>query len=329
MRQGRPAAPGRLCRQRPSEVAGPEQAPGVKPRPGFQARRRIFSQRAWLFLRALDPLPWPWGEHILSKMFVAKALIRPSRLRMTLAWAGHYPLAGRSRWRLALSCCSHHGRFVARRALLGIRTPEDLRRHVILKGEEHLTAASNGAILLAFHLGPPGVAVALQAVGHRVTWLGGPLAFRTCWTEAWQAFQQASDTLTLSGNSASMASMLYRARRLLLDGGTLCVPADGGKGREAFQVALPGASVRINRVWFVLRRQCVVPVLPVLTHLEGLTQVITICPPLPPPDPDQARDLEVCRVRLAALLEHYVQRFPEQCYGPTFFGRTYRGRSSV
>jgi lauroyl/myristoyl acyltransferase len=269
-------------------------------------------------MRALDPLPWPWGEDILAKLFVAKAFIRPSRLRKALAWAGHYPLAGRSRWQLALSCCAHHGRFVARQALLGIRTPDDLRRHVILKGEAHLTAVSTGAILLGFHMGPPGVAVALRAAGHRVTWMGGRRAFRTRWNEAWQPFRQASDTLTLSRRSASPGAVLYRARRLLLDGGTLYVAAERGSGREAFQVALPGASARIRSGWLVLRRQCAVPVLPVLTHLEGRTQVITICPPLPPPEPDQARDLEVCRVRLAALLEDYVRRFPEQCYAMTF-----------
>jgi lauroyl/myristoyl acyltransferase len=268
-------------------------------------------------MRALDPLPWPWGEEILAKLFAAKAFIRPSLLRKALAWAGHYPLAGKSRWRLALSCCAHHGRFVARQALLGIRTPEDLRRHVILKGEAHLTAASTGAILLGFHIGPPGVAVALRAVGHPVTWMGGLRAFRTRWNAAWQPFRQASDTLTLSRSAPSPGGVLYRARRLLLDGGTLYVAAEGW-GREAFRVALPGGVARIRSGWFVLRRQCAVPVLPVLTHLEGLTQVITICPPLPPPDPDQARDLEVCRLSLAALLEDYVRRFPEQCYALTF-----------
>jgi lauroyl/myristoyl acyltransferase len=97
--------------------------------------------------------------------------------------------------------------------------------------------------------------------------------------------------------------------------------AEGGSGRMTFQVELPGGSARIRSGWFVLRRQCAVPVLPVLTHLEGRTQVITICPPLPPPDPDAARDLEVCRVRLAALLEDYVRRFPEQCYALTFSKR--------
>jgi len=274
-------------------------------------------------MKALDPLPWPWGEEILSKLFAAKAFIRPRRLRKALAWAGHHPFPGRNRWRLALSCCAHHGRFLARQALLGIRTPEDLRRHVILKGEAHLTAASTGAILLGFHMGPPGVAVALRALGHPVMWMGGLRAFRTRWNEAWQPFRQASDTLSLSRSSASPGGVLYRARRLLLDGGTLYVAAEGW-GREAFQVALPGGSARIRSGWFVLRRQCTVPVLPVLTHLEGLTQVITICPPLPPPDRDQARDLEVCRVRLTALLEDYVRRFPEQCYALTFPRRTRR-----
>ena len=289
--------------------------------PGFQARPEIYSRRAWLFMSALDPLPWPWGEEILAKLFAAKAFMRPSRLRKALAWAGHYPVDGRSRWRLALSCCAHHGRFVARQALLGIRTPDDLRRHVIVEGEVHLTAASTGAILVGFHLGPPGVAVALRAVGHPVTWMGGLRAFRTRWNEAWHSFRQASDTLTLSRSSASPGGVLYRARRLLLDGGLLYMAAEGGSGRMTFQVELPGGSARIRSGWFVLRRQCAVPVLPVLTHLEGRTQVITICPPLPPPDPDAARDLEVCRVRLTALLEDYVRRFPEQCYALTFSKR--------
>jgi lauroyl/myristoyl acyltransferase len=298
--------------------------------PGFQDRPEIYSRGAWLVMRALDPLPWPWGEEILANLFAAKAFIRPSLLRKALAWAGHYPLAGPSRWRLALSCCAHHGRFVARQALLGIRTPEDLRRHVVLKGEAHLTAASTGAILLGFHMGPPGVAVALRAVGHPVTWMGGLRAFRTRWNEAWQPIREASDTLTLSRDSASPAGVLYRARRLLLDGGTLYVAAEGGAGREAFQVALPGGSARIRSGWFVLRRQCAVPVLPVLTHLEGRTQVITICPPLPPPDPDQARDLEVCRVKIAALFQDYVRRFPEQCYALTFrAGRLSRRRRAA
>ena len=76
--------------------------------------------------------------------------------------------------------------------------------------------------------------------------------------------------------------------------------------------------MRIRSGWLVLRRQCAVPVLPVLTHLEGRTQVIAICPPLPPPDPDPGRDLEACRVRVTTLLEDHVRRYPEQCYALAF-----------
>ena len=290
--------------------------------PASQARPEIYSRRAWVFMRALDLLPWPWGEDLLARFYVAKAFVRVSRLRKALAWAGHHSRDGRGRWRLALSCCAHHGRFVARQAFLGIAAPEDLRRHLVLEGETHLAAATSGAILLGFHMGPPAVAAALQVLGHRVTWMGGRRAFRTRATEAWQSFQRESDSLAVSRRSESPGAALYRARRLLLERGVLYVAGEGRAGRVAFDVALPGASARIRSGWIVLRRQCRVPVLPVLTHLEGRTQVITICPPLPPSDPDPARDLEACRVRVTALLEAYVRRHPEQCYALTFLGRT-------
>jgi len=254
-------------------------------------------------------------------LFVARAFVRPSRLRKALTWAAKQPRAARSRWQLALSACAHHGRFLARQALLGIRTPEDFRRQVVLEGEEHLKAMSTGAILLGFHLGPPGVAIALRAAGHRVTWMGGVRASRSWSSEAWRPLQQAVDDLSLSQRSWALGGMLYRARRLLLDGGILYTAAEGGKGREAFRVALPGGAARIRSGWFVLRRQCAVPVLPVFTHLDGLTQVITIYPPIPPPGPDPEGDLVACRDILAALLEHYVRQFPEQCHALTFRSR--------
>jgi hypothetical protein len=126
-------------------------------RPGIPGSARdLLSARLALHARARSP-SLAWGEGILATLFAAKAFVRPSRLRVALAWAGHFTAARRSRWQLALSCCAHHGRFLARQALLGIRTPEDLRRLVILKGEAHLKATSTGAIILGFHLGPPGV----------------------------------------------------------------------------------------------------------------------------------------------------------------------------
>ena len=291
-------------------------APGLKAL--WKARPAIYSRWAWLLMMALDPLPWPWGEAVFAKLFVAKALVGPSRLRSTLAWAGAQSVAGLGRWRLALSACAHHGRFVARQMLLGLRTPEDLRRRVVLLGEEHLNAVSKGAILLGFHLGPPGAAVALRSAGHRVIWMGGMRTSRSWSSEAWRPVRELVDDLSTSAEPTVVGGTLYRARQLLLDGGLIYITADGVKGREAFRVELPGGAARIRSGWLVLRRQCGVPVLPVLTHLDGLTQVIVIHPPLPPQDPDPALDLTACRDVLAALLEAYVRRFPVQCYGLTF-----------
>jgi lauroyl/myristoyl acyltransferase len=223
----------------------------------------------------------------------------------------------------------HHGRFIARRVLLGVRTPEDLGRHVVVTGGEHLADISTGAILVGFHLGPPTVAVALRAAGYRVTWLGRPRRSRSWSRDAWRRFQQPGDTLTLLTEAGGEGVVLYRARRLLLDGGTIYVLADGQSGREAFRVALPGGLAYIRSGWFALRRQCGVPVLPVLTHLEGRTHVITIYPPLPAPIADAGADLEVCREALTALLEGYVRRFPEQCSALMFRARVPGGPAST
>ena len=283
----------------------------------WQARSRgPYSRHVWLLLRVLDLLPWPWGEEMCARLFVAKALVRPSWMRKALTWAEEHPRHGQSRWRLALSICAHRGRVAAQHALLGIRSPEALRRHVVLVGEEHLRAASGG-ILLGFHLGSPAVAPALCAAGYRVTWIGGVRAFRSWRSEASRPVREAVDDLSLSGESWASGAALYRARRVLLDGGTIYITADG-HGRDAFCVPLPGGSARIKFGWFVLRRECAVPVLPVFAHLHGHTQVITIYPPIPPPGPDSEHDMVVCRETLTALLEQYLRQFPEQCYGLTF-----------
>jgi lauroyl/myristoyl acyltransferase len=283
----------------------------------WRARPAVYSRRAWLVLFALDVLPWPWGEDILSGVFTAKAFIRPGRLRKALAWARAQRADAWRRWRLALSACAHHGRFLARQALVGIRSPEAFGRHVVVTGAEHLAAAPSGAILLGFHLGPPCVSVALRTAGHRVAWMGGGRSSRSWSNDAWQRFVRAVGDIPLTGRRESRGPALHRAHRLLRDGGRLYMMADGG-GRDAFRVALPGRSARIRSGWLVLRRQCQVAVLPVLSHLEGRTQVVAIHPPLPPPHPDPAHDLAACRDVLTALLEDYVRRFPEQCYGLAF-----------
>lgn len=276
-----------------------------------------YSQAVWLLARALDPLPWPWGEDILARLFVARAFVRIRRLREALAWASDQPHASRRRWRLALSLCAHQGRFVARTMLLGMRHPDEFRRRLVVRGEEHLRAAGERIILLGFHLGPPNSDVALRLMGHDLTLIGARRASRGWSREAWLPFQGGRQHLALPDGYplpfSLLGALLYEARRIVLDGGTIQMTADGG-GREAFRVPLPGGPLVVRSGWIALRQHTNATVLPVLAHLEGRRQVVTIHSPLPGPDPDPASDLVACREILARLLTDYVQRFPKQCY---------------
>jgi hypothetical protein len=119
----------------------------------------------------LGRLPWPWGEEMLARCFVAEALLRPSRRSQAMAWAAAQPAdPGRA---LARALCAFHGRIVARSALLGVRSAEQLADLVEVRGELHL-ARARGCLLLGFHLGPRDAYLALRLRGHRVAWLGGP-----------------------------------------------------------------------------------------------------------------------------------------------------------
>jgi hypothetical protein len=88
---------------------------------------------------------------------------------------------------------------------------------------------------------------------------------------------------------------------------------DGGARSEALRVPLPGGAAFINRGWLALRGHTDARVLPVLTHLEGRIQVVTIHPPLPARTGEPERDLAACLEVLGALLADYVRRFPAQC----------------
>jgi lauroyl/myristoyl acyltransferase len=267
----------------------------------------------------LDRLPWPWGEDILARLFVAKALFRPRRLRRALAWAS-VSLGGRGgRWRLALSLHANQGRLVARKTLVGFRHPDDLRRHLVVQGQEHVDGVSGGRIFLAFHLGLGGLD-GLRALGHRVTALWVPSTLWAWPEKAWRSLDGGGELASPRGDRAAWGSALYQARRALLDGGAIYILADGSSGTEAFRVPLPGGPIIIRSGWIALSRQTGATVLPVLSHLEGYTQVVTIHPALPLLDPDPVRGLESCREALGALLASHVRQFPEQCPTVAFRG---------
>jgi lauroyl/myristoyl acyltransferase len=270
----------------------------------------------WALLLALDRLPWPWGEEILSHCFVASVFMRTKRLRRALALPAVQPGTGRGRWRLVRSLCAEHGRVLARSALVGIRNVEALRRLVLVRGAEHL-AGPPGRILLGFHLGPSLSSLALRIAGHRVTWIGSRNT-RPAWPrEIRERYESRREILLFSEGRHGWAKRLYRARQLVTRGEDVFMIADG-QGPEAFSIPLPVGSIRIQEGWLALRRTTGASVLPVLSHFEGRTQVVTIHPTLPPVAGDRVLDLEVCRRALGDLLGDYVRRFPDQCYSLVF-----------
>jgi lauroyl/myristoyl acyltransferase len=277
----------------------------------WRRRPALYSRPLWALMIALDRLPWPWGEDILARLFAAVALVRGSRRRPALAWASQQP-GGRG-LRLALAVCAFRGRWVARAALLGVRSPDALTRRAVISGEEHLTKAPEGTILLGFHLGPPNVDVTLRILGQKLAWLG---TSRNSWvwsSEAWRPLSDPRQNLTPPDDEWFWPGYLYRARRILLDGGALFIMADSWIGRAAFPVPLPGGPMIVRSGWLSLRRLTGARVIPVVTHLEGRTQVITIHPALPIPAPHDADPLAAWRGIIAGLVTDYVRRFPEQC----------------
>lgn len=99
----------------------------------------------------------------------------------------------------------------------------------------------------------------------------------------------------------------------------MCITADGPVGAEAFRIPLPGGPAIIRSGWLALRRHAGAPTLPILSHLEGRRQIVTIHPPLPEPQTDPVGDALACRDVLSPLLWDYVRRFPEQCRSLAFW----------
>ena len=260
-------------------------------------------------MRALDRLPWPWGERILGAVFVvSKCLIRPGRLGQALRWAAAQP-GVRSRWRLVVATAFHHGIVFARMAAVGLRGPETLRGHVVLRGREHLENRPGGVILLGFHLGMPTVGTMLRVLGYRLHRVGAPVL--GAWDHAaWRPLVEDDDELALREGEV-WGPVLRRVCQLLREGQAVYMTADGGQGREAFRVPLPGGALIVGRGWLAMRDGGDATVLPIFTHREGCTTVISVHPPLP-------RDVTECARVLGGLLDDYVRRHPEQCHSLAF-----------
>jgi len=284
----------------------------------WKLRPASYSRAVWTLVLVLDRLPWPLGEEGMSASFVARAFVRTERLRQALAWAGAQSETNGSRWRLALALCARHGRFVARSALVGVRNAETLRRLSALLGEEHLSAAAGGVIFLGFHLGPPGAYLVLRVAGHSVTWIGGRGATGAWPREIRRRYQTILESQFFPEEDRHVwVRRLHQARRLLETGESVFISADG-EGEPAFAVPLAGGALSVGRGWWALRRATGAPVLPVLSHMRGRTQIATIHHALPPPVADPDLDLETCRQALGRLLADHLRRFPDHCYSLAF-----------
>lgn len=279
---------------------------------GRAGRPAHYSRAIWPLLLALDLLPWPWGEEILARIFVVRALVYPPRLRRALRWAASTADTRRQRLALALASCAHHGRAVARSAVLGLADPGPLRPYLEVRGGEHLAASPGATILLGFHVGMPNSDVVLRLAGHALTWVGGTRASPGWMRPAWRALAGGSPGVSLSQARGTWGAVLRRVHQILLDGEAVYMTADG-LGREAFRLALPGGGVVVVRSgWLALAERTNAAVLPVLSHRQGRMHVVTIHPPLPGLRAGAGRDR--CREVLQALLADYARRFPEQCY---------------
>lgn len=283
----------------------------------WAARPDRYSRAVWALIIALRPLPWPWGEDILAAIFAARAALPTRRARQALAWAAGQPPGRLAPRDLARALCASHGRFVARSALLGIRDARTLRRLVAVRGAAHVAAGERGTILLGFHLGPPNAYVGLRAAGVPLTWIGGRGASRAWAHDLRARYQTDREAAFFGAEPGRWVQRLHRALQLLLDGNHVFISADG-EGREAATIALPGGPLTLRSGWLALRRATGAAVVPVLSHLEGRTQVVTVHPPLPERCADGAADLEACRGALAAVIGDYVRRFPEHCYSLAF-----------
>ena len=281
-----------------------------------------------LVSRGVSWLPWPLAGEVMAALGVAHALARPDRLRRAWRWAASQP-GPRRPWSLVCSLFAHHGRFIAWGALAGIPDPDALRRRVRVEGLDRWNriASAGGAILLGFHLGPPGVALGLRALGHDVVSLARPESSLRPSGPQWEPLLRSAHRVSISGaEPAERVRGLHEATRLVAEGRTIYVTADGPLGRAAFEIPLPGRPAVLRAGWLALRRHTGAPTLPTLSRHDGSDQIITIHEPLPPVDPDPDRDAAACRDALSPLLADYLRRLPEQCRFLAFWADEGAGR---
>jgi len=264
-----------------------------------------------------DWLPWPYSEDLIVAAYRLRWFVRPELRRRAERWAEHHATETGRRREIARGLVANLGRFVAMDSLAGLHDPEVRRRHLRIDGEHHLRGALalGGAVLVGFHAGPPGAPLLLRLAGHHVAFAGGR-SHRRFIRDAWRPYLDPTDHLKFSESLglAARAAGLLRARELLIGGGAIYITADGS-GREIAHLEIPGARVSIRSGWWTLREQTGVPIVPVLVHLEGRTQVLTIAEPLPPAGTASVMDLQGCLDYLGGLLRAHVRRHPEQCVG--------------
>jgi len=253
----------------------------------------------------LRSLPPAVSARLLEVFGMADGAFRKGRWHRARRFArAHRPTHGGA-VRLALSLLAHHGRFIHLEMCPG------LAMDTTIVGEGHLACASAGALLLSFHLGPPHSGRALRMRGYPVS-----SATRLEYLDEARVrkLDDEGASIKLSGDDPrARALALMRLRRLLAGGGLVRINADGSLGRGVCAIPVTGGEIVLRQGWLTLRRQTRVPVLPLLARMEGRRRVIELHPPLPPVDPDPARDLGQCLAVLTPLLAAYVRQHPEQC----------------
>lgn len=284
------------------------------------ARPAVFSPGVWRLMRALDVLPARVAGRLVGSAFVVRNLADSDRRHRAFAWASAHRTSRGGRARLAVELLFRWGQSVAEAAMVGVRSPADFLQGFAVENLAGAEAPGPGALLVGFHIGPPGSWLALRAHGHAVTFAGARL-------ENGRLREVASalgvvDALTVRGQPGEGSpGALYEMRRRLLAGETIWVAGDGFTGRLALRLEVPGGIVQVRGGWLALRRMTKAPAFPVLAHRQGRRRVAVIHPALPDVDSAVEQDTAACGAALARILTEYARRRPADCYSAALWPR--------